>query len=328
MPRPVGTPPPAPAAPVARSRPPRRRASRYRLRHPRRLFGLLALCAAAITLAYWAGTGLPATLQARRAAAAATPAAEKAPIWVLVLGVDQRPGDPGRADALVLTRIDQALGTVQVLSLPREIRAEIPGRGTDRLYNAYAYGGARLTLQTVSRLMGVAVPYYVQLNLEGFRRLIDQLGGINLDVERRMYYQDPQQNLTINLVPGPQRLTGEQALQYVRFRLSADGRHDDEWRRTQRQQRFVKALLAQALAPANWPRTSELLRRAHNLVQTNIPATAQKDLALTLYQARNKILHGIVPGQAAEIAGARYYLVDQAATDELLKSWNNQVAPS
>lgn len=232
------------------------------------------------------------------------------------MGVDRH--DAGRADAMLLARLGAGQGPVELFTLPRHTRAEFPGHGAGPLNAAHAYGGPELAMQSVSLLLGVDVQHYVTLHLDQFRQFIDDLGGVPLEVERRMYYKDPQQNLVIDLEPGPQQLTGAQALQYAQFRLSADGRHDDDLTRGHRQQKLLKAILAQALAPDNWPKTSKLLSSFGAVVQTNLPAGDQAKLAQAVFQGRDRVTLSTLPGKVTEIAGAPYFIVDAAGTGQLL----------
>lgn len=169
------------------------------------------------------------------------------PATALVIGYDRRAGDakgtPSRSDTLMLIRADPKAETISLLSFPRDLRAEIvcPGASTfvDKINAAYARCGAQGTVETIRKLTGTPINYLVTVNFRGFRQLVDKLGGIWMDVDRR-YFNDrggPGGYATINLQPGYQRLGGYQALDFVRFRHT-----DSDLYRNARQQLFVRAL--------------------------------------------------------------------------------------
>ena len=169
------------------------------------------------------------------------------PATALVIGYDRRAGEakgtPSRSDTLMLVRANPKNETISLLSFPRDLRAEIvcPDRTTftDKINVAYATCGARGTLETVRTLTGTPVNYLITVNFRGFRQLVDKLGGMWMDVDRRYFNSQggPNGYATINLQPGYQRLGGYQALDFVRFRHT-----DSDLHRNARQQLFVRAL--------------------------------------------------------------------------------------
>ncbi len=158
---------------------------------------------------------------------------------ILLIGSDNREAEGekyGRSDTLMLVHIDPEQNFVSVLSLPRDLRVEIPGYGVQKINAAYAIKGAELTIKTVQSVTGVDLDHYVNIDFDAFRQLTTELEGIYVDVDRRYYYVGDNYE-TINIWPGYQALAGENALDYVRFR------HDDnnDFGRIQRQQRFLRA---------------------------------------------------------------------------------------
>ncbi|MEW8977621.1 MAG: LCP family protein [Symbiobacterium sp.] len=240
------------------------------------------------------------------------------PVYVLVMGVDERPGDRGRSDTMLLVRA--GAGPLRVLSLPRDTRVVLEGVGEAKLNAAYAWGGPELAMQAVSRLLGLPVRYYVKVNLSGFRALVDLMGGVPLEVEAPMYYVDPYDNLVIDLKPGHQVLDGDRAEQYVRFRNDAMG---DDLSRIRRQQRFLRAAARQALQPSNLPRLPALLATAARHVETNLPLSEQVRLTAAAIQAshRGDLITETLPGRAEYVNGISYFLHDPAGVQRLLAVW-------
>ena len=243
---------------------------------------------------------------------------EVGPVYVLMMGVDERPGDPGRSDTMLLVRVGG--GPIRVLSLPRDTRVMLEGVGEAKLNAAYAWGGPELAMRTVSDLLGLPVEYYVKVNLAGFRKLVDLIGGVPMHIEAPMRYVDPYENLAIDLQPGHQVLDGRRAEQYVRFRNDAAG---DDLSRIRRQQQFLQAAARRALQPANLPRLPALLRTAAEHVETNLPPAEQFRLATAAIQAYHGGILDIetLPGYAAYVGPVSYFLPDYEEITRLRQAW-------
>ena len=173
-----------------------------------------------------------------------TPPDPGAPQTILILGSDKRegtPGDPGRSDTTLLLRVDAAGGNLSLLSLPRDLRVDIAGRhyGRDKLNAAYTYGGTPKTVATVRNLTGLEINHVVNVDFQGFADAVDAIGCVYVDVDHQ--YQHSNDGLPgdetyaeIHVNSGYQRLCGEKALQYVRFRHT-----DTDLVRSARQQDFL-----------------------------------------------------------------------------------------
>lgn len=164
---------------------------------------------------------------------------------ILVLGCDTDPENVGeyvRSDTVMLVHVDKEHDYLSILSLPRDLRVEIPGHGVDKLNAAYSYGGRELTAATIETLTNIEIEHFVEVDFDAFTETVDELGGVYVDVDYRYYQPDPQWEM-ISVAPGYQLLEGENALDYVRFR------HDDnsDFGRMHRQQRFLTALREQAM---------------------------------------------------------------------------------
>lgn len=180
--------------------------------------------------------------------AASAPAPANGPVsavrgtTVLLMGIDRRPGEKSaRADALLLLRLDPNTGNVALLSLPRDLLVRVPGVGNTRINAGYLYGGIALQKQTVSEFLGVRIDYGVAVNFGGFEGLIDALGGVTINVPRRLVDNAyPTANYgTIKVVfePGVQTMTGARALIYARTRHP-----DSDFGRMRRQQQVISAI--------------------------------------------------------------------------------------
>jgi LCP family protein required for cell wall assembly len=163
---------------------------------------------------------------------------------ILILGSDKRAGeefeeDPGRSDTTILLRLDPEKDSIAVMSIPRDLKVEIPGYGTGKFNEAYSYGGPKLTLQVVKELTGMSIQHVVNVDFLGFVRAVDAIGCVYTDVDRRYYHSNAglppsEQYAEINIQPGYQKLCGVKALQYVRYRHT-----DTDIVRSARQQSFI-----------------------------------------------------------------------------------------
>ena len=166
---------------------------------------------------------------------------------ILVLGSDRRKGivgDKGRSDSIMLIRIDPRTRSISMLSIPRDLRVEIPGWGADRINAAYSDGGAPLSVATFKALTGLPVNHFIDINFIGFIDIVDYLGGVYIDVDRQYSNNTAVTGYSsINLAAGYQKLNGHNALSFVRFRHDQLG----DWGRMQRQQLFLRELKRQAL---------------------------------------------------------------------------------
>src|SRR5215210_4699344 len=174
------------------------------------------------------------------------------PATALVVGYDQRAGEQkgmqSRSDTIMLVRADPETKSISLLSFPRDLFVEIhcPGKPpfNSRINAAYGECGSKGTLETVRKLTGVPINYLITVNFRGFRQIVDRLGGVWLDVDRRYYNVNDGRESTnfsnIDLQPGYQKLSGTNALAFVRFRHT-----DDDYHRLARQQQFVRAFKEQ-----------------------------------------------------------------------------------
>lgn len=191
------------------------------------------------------------------------PAREPLPVWegterlnILVMGLDQRPGSglPGRADVIMIASVDPIENKVVLLSIPRDLWVDIPGHGESRINSAYFYGefdgaqggGPKLMMETIEHNFGVNIDYYGALDFQCFKRIIDILGGITVDVPEEirddLYPDDSYGYMRIYIPAGRQQMDGDTALQYVRARHESN-----DFSRMRRQQQVLLAVREKAL---------------------------------------------------------------------------------
>lgn len=182
---------------------------------------------------------------------------------ILILGVDARPGDDHpRSDTMLLATIDPELNKVAVISIPRDTKVKLKNGQTDKITAANSLGGPTYAVAAVEKLMDTNIDYYVEMDFNGFKDIVDALGGVTVNVPQRMY--KPSED--IDLRAGTQRLNGKQALGFVRFRDYAMG----DIQRTAAQQEFLKALTGEILKPATLTKLPKLARTVDQCTDSNL----------------------------------------------------------
>jgi LCP family protein required for cell wall assembly len=162
---------------------------------------------------------------------------------ILLVGSDRRYGwkrGESRSDTMMLLRLDPDQKAIGVLSVPRDLVTDIPGYGRAKINEAYTQGGLDLTARTIKQLLHIKINHAIEVNFKGFREAVTRLGCVYTDVDRRYYHSNAglppsQQYAEIDLQPGYQRLCGQKALDYVRFRHA-----DTDLVRAARQQDFLR----------------------------------------------------------------------------------------
>ncbi|HHT01562.1 MAG TPA: LCP family protein [Firmicutes bacterium] len=231
-------------------------------------------------------------------------------INVLLLGIDaDRDADGNvvpsdlqrswtRTDVMIMLSFDPATNELGMLSLPRDTRVHIPGHGTEKLAHAHAYGGPQLAIETVSEFLDVPIHYYVRTNFAGFISMVDILGGVDLQIDEHMYYEDPTQDLVINIPAGLHHFDGAKALDLVRYRQYWDG----DIGRVKMQQRLINALLDEVFQVGIVFKLPSMAGELLKYVDTNMDPGQLLSLANTARKMdRSKITMEMLPGHLGEI---------------------------
>lgn len=228
---------------------------------------------------------------------------------VMIMGVDQRDDDVGRSDTLMIATLDPKKKKAAILSIPRDTRVKIKGHGFDKINAAYAYGGHNLTQSTVENLLGVEMEHYVLINVKAFQKIIDAIGGIDINVEKRMYYEDPWDDdggLLIDLRPGPQHMDGKTAITYVRYRDE-----EGDIGRIGRQQKFMQAVMDKLTSPSIIPNIPSIIKEIISSIETDLSIKQMIELASALKEAQaNGLQTEMLPGKPMYIGGVSYWLPD------------------
>ena len=228
---------------------------------------------------------------------------------VMLMGVDEREDDVGRSDTLMIATLDPKKHKAAILSVPRDTRVKIKGHGFDKINAAYAYGGHNLTKNTVEDLLGVEMEHYVIINVNAFTKIIDAIGGVDIDVEKRMYYEDPWDDnggLVINLYPGQQHMDGSTAITYVRYRDE-----EGDIGRITRQQKFMRAVMDKLTSPAIIPKIPAIIGQVVDSISTDLTVKQMIEFMAALKESQaNGLQTEMLPGRPMYIGGISYWIPD------------------
>ncbi|HHW60572.1 MAG TPA: LCP family protein [Syntrophomonadaceae bacterium] len=239
---------------------------------------------------------------------------------ILLLGMDARPDeDMTRTDTMILVSIDPELKKVAMVSIPRDTRIDIPGSSMDKICTANMVGGPQLAVRMTEKLLKEDVDYYILMDFKGFAKMVDTLGGVDIEVDQRMY--KPSEG--IDLRPGLQRLDGHDALAFVRYRDYVTG----DIERTDHQQQFLKALANEVMQASTIPKLPGLIKQVNQLVDTDMGITDMLKLARWIPAFNtDPIVSTTLPGYFAEVRGSdgsllsSYWVADEDQIDTLLDS--------
>ena len=264
------------------------------------------------------------------------------PLNVLVVGSDTRAlGDDGpvgtaNTDTMMIVRLDPRSRHISVLSLPRDLYVDIPGHGQERLNTAWQTGGPQLLIDTIKQNYRVPIHHYIGVDFNGFRRLVDQAGGV--DVFASVALRDT--NTGFDTQPGCVHLDGNGALSLARSRHLTrvdGGRQEEDVRsdlgRIQRQQLLARILASSLLSSAPTPAAADQLLDTLVESATLDSTWALKDMAAVVHWARDLNLdHDItmyVPPVRGGMAGqASVLYLDDAIADPIFTPFRGDVTPT
>lgn len=227
----------------------------------------------------------------------------------LMLGIDSGNVEQGRSDTNMLAVADSSSQKITLLSIPRDTRIRIQGHGKEKLAHAYAYGGADLAVKTVEAFFGIPVDYYVAFNFNGVKEFVDTLGGLSVDVEKNMDFDDRITHRHVYLKKGRQTLNGQQTLNYARYRGDADG----DFGRMRRQQQVVRELLTQTVQYRNVAKINNLLKIMGGNVRMDIPARTVFQFASTFSALTgNDVVTLPLEATTAMIGGVSYMNITES----------------
>ncbi|MED4179720.1 LytR family transcriptional regulator [Priestia megaterium] len=231
------------------------------------------------------------------------------PISILLLGVDQRAGDRGRSDSLILMTVNPKDQSMKMVSIPRDTRTEIVGKGTtDKINHAYAFGGVDMAVNTVESFLNIPVDYYVQVNMESFKDIVNAVGGVTVNNDLNFNYDG------YNFQKGQLTLNGDEALAYSRMRKE-DPRGD--FGRQMRQRQIIEGVIEEGASVQSLANYGTILDTIGTNVRTNLTFDDMKQIQSNYKEARHNVEQLQVDGKGETINGVYYYAVSDSTRQKL-----------
>jgi len=235
------------------------------------------------------------------------------PFYMVLMGSDTRPGQTQqRSDTLIVARVDPQNKKIAMISIPRDSRVAIPGKWTTKINAAAVYGGPALVIKTVKEITGLPITHFVNLNFNGFRDVVDAIGGVWIDVPFRIYdtLASAYGPAYATIEKGYQKLDGKHALTFVRTRHTMA---DSDYGRMRNQQAFIKALASQALSLSNVFNASQIVDAVASNLDTDMTPLQLADLVLQFKGMKPEDLDSATaPSAPKYINGVSYVILDDA----------------
>lgn len=240
---------------------------------------------------------------------------QKQPFSVLMLGVDEREGDSGRSDTMIVLTVNPNLNSIKMLSIPRDTRTEIVGHGTtDKINHAYAFGKEEMAMATVENFLDIPIDYVVKVNMEGFEDIVNAVGGISVDNAFSFSEEGHQFN------EGQITLDGEEALAYVRMRKQDPS---GDFGRQQRQRQVIKGVIDQGASLNSLTNFDSIFSALGNNVTTSMTFDEMIEIQKNYKDAAKNIEQIQLTGTGSTIDGIYYLVVPQeekTSVQDLLKA--------
>ncbi|WP_034765301.1 polyisoprenyl-teichoic acid--peptidoglycan teichoic acid transferase TagU [Rossellomorea vietnamensis] len=232
---------------------------------------------------------------------------KKHPFSVLLLGVDERAGDRGRSDTMIVVTVNPHEKTTKMLSIPRDTLVDIVGRGTrDKINHAYAFGGVEMSMDTVEEFLDIPIDYYAKINMEGFKDIVNAVGGVTVNND----FTFSSGGYTFN--EGQLSLSGEKALAYARMRKQ-DPRGD--FGRQARQRQVIQAVIKEGASVSSLWNYGDIFGAIGNNVKTNLTLDEMVEIQKNYKSATKDISQSQISGDGQMISNGTqdiyYYVVPE-----------------
>ncbi|AXN38785.1 LCP family protein [Peribacillus butanolivorans] len=225
------------------------------------------------------------------------------PFSLLILGVDERKNDKGRSDTMIVMTINPKQESIELLSLPRDTRTEIIGKGTnDKMNHAYAYGGVNMSINTVEAYLDIPIDYYVKMNMEGFQDIVNAVGGVTVDNDMDLAYKG------YSFKKGTIDLDGKEALIYSRIRKE-DPRGD--YGRQMRQRQVIQAVMKKGSSLSTLTNYDDIFEALGKNVETNLSFNEMLSIQKNYKSSLKKIEQYTLEGDNQKVDGVWYNIVSE-----------------
>ncbi|MBE7097067.1 LytR family transcriptional regulator [Bacillus cereus] len=232
------------------------------------------------------------------------------PISILLMGVDQEDNGTGRSDSLMLFTLNPKTKSMKITSIPRDSYTEIVGKGKkDKINHAYAFGGIDMAVKTVENFLNVPVDHYIEVNMAGFRDIVDAVGGVDVNNDLEFTSRDQ------HFAKGNIHLNGETALKYTRMRYE-DPRGD--FGRQMRQRQVIQAVIKKGASVSSLASYGDVLKAIEKNVKTSLTQDQMFDIQKNYKDCMQNSEEIQIPGDGHKAAdGIWYYYVPDAAKQDI-----------
>ena len=228
---------------------------------------------------------------------------------VLLLGIDSEEDQAGRSDAIMVMRLYPETDEMEIVSIPRDTRAEIVGKGKeDKINHAYAFGQEDMAVATVENFLDIELDYYVAINMDGLVELVDELGTITVDNE--VEWSDNGYDFPTGAV----EMDGDKTMSFVRMRKDDP---EGDFGRTTRQRKVIEGILQEGASVGSVPKIKSMTEVLGNNMSTNMDFADMKKLFSGYRDTRKNVEEYMLDGEGTNIDGV-YYL--QVPDDEVQKA--------
>ncbi|MCC3648529.1 LytR family transcriptional regulator [Cytobacillus oceanisediminis] len=240
---------------------------------------------------------------------------KREPFSVLMLGVDERSGDKGRSDTMIVLTVNPNNKSIKMLSIPRDTRTEIVGKGfEDKINHAYAFGNEEMSMATVENFLDIPLDYYIKVNMEGFKDIVDAVGGITVN-----------SSLAFNqgghkFAEGANNLNGDAALAYVQMRKQDP---NGDFGRQDRQRQIIQGVIKKGISVNSLTNFDDIFGALGKNVRTNMTFAEMKDIQKNYRDAAGNIEQMTISGNGQTINNIWYLIVssdEQQRVQNELKS--------
>lgn len=253
-------------------------------------------------------------------------AVQTKPFSVLLLGTDQRGTEPARSDTMIYSVIRPKESKILLVSIPRDTYTEIIGKDKrDKINHAFAFGGQQMAKDTMEALLDHTLDYYTTINFEGLRDAVDELGGVELPIQKDIVNKGADHE-KFTIKANQPIYGGTDALNYVRYR------EDSDFNRTKRQQVFIDQVAKKMMNLNQVTKIPQLLDIMGTNLQTNMQPKFMIDLGKQLLTGKEvEITSYTVMGESARMHGISYDLADEEDLEfaqDLIDNWMSSSTPT
>ncbi|MEK4228810.1 LCP family glycopolymer transferase [Solibacillus sp. FSL H8-0538] len=243
---------------------------------------------------------------------------KKEPFSALILGVDERDGDVGRSDTIIVLTVNPTLNSTKLISIPRDTYTKIIGKDfQDKINHAYAYGGIEMAMKTVENLLDIPIDYVAQVNMESFTDIVDIVGGITVNNTLEFNFEDE------HFPIGELSLDGEKALKYVRMRYEDP---EGDFGRQNRQKQVIQGVLKKSISFNTVLNYKTIFKTLEENIKINVMFDDLLNIRKHYGNSFNTIEQLYINnGVGTKTEGIYYYLPDEKELEEIQETLKNHL---